>query len=232
MNLFRSEEHVHRWPLYQRDVDDYVMPVADWAEVFSVPMFRNRLQPDYLAHLDEYFRGYQAALSASGKALPVPDRVVATVLFTDIVDSTFRAASEGDDAWRSMLDRHDDVVRGWLVHYEGREIKQTGDGFLATFGSPARAIRCAASIAEAVHEIGLRVRAGVHTGECDVRGHDLSGISVHICARIAALADPDEVLVSRTVTEVTIGSGIEFEARGSHRLKGVPGEWEVFTALI
>lgn len=232
MNLFRSEEHVHRWPLYMREVDDYVMPVTDWAEVFSVPLFRNRLQPDYLAHVDEYFAGYRAALSASGKALPPPDRVVATLLFTDIVDSTTRASSEGDDAWRSMLDRHDDVVRGWLVHYEGREIKQTGDGFLATFGSPARAIRCAASIAEAVQEIGLRVRAGVHIGECEVRGDDLSGISVHICARIAALAAPDEVLVSRTVTEVTIGSGIEFEARGSHGLKGVPGVWELHAALI
>ena len=228
MNLFRSEEHLQRWPLYSREVDDYVMSVADWGEVFSVPLFRNRLQSDYLACVDEYYEGYRAALAAAGKPLPPAERVVSTVLFTDIVDSTRLAASEGDEAWRSLLERHDDAVRNMLGHYEGREIKQTGDGFLACFDTPARAIHCATAIATAVRELGLQSRAGVHTGECEVRGEDLSGIAVHIGARIAALAGPDQVLVSRTVTDVAIGSGINFEARGAHELKGVPGVWEVY----
>lgn len=231
MNLFRSEEHVRRWPLYYREVDDYVMPVSDWATVFSVPLFRRRLEPDYLARADQYVDGYRRALRARGKRLPAPDRVLTTILFTDIVDSTRRAASEGDQRWRDVLERHDEVVRDCLEHFRGREVKQTGDGFLARFDSPARAIRCGQAVCERVREIGLEARAGVHSGECEIRGDDLGGIAVHIGARIAALAGPGEVLSSRTVRDAIVGSGVGFESRGVHVLKGVPGEWEIDVAL-
>lgn len=227
MNLFRSEEHVRRWSLYFREAEDYVMPVSAWATVFSAPLFRKRLEPDYLSNIDEYVDGYRTALRALGKTLPAADRVLTTILFTDIVDSTHRAASAGDRDWRVLLERHDELVRDLLAHFEGREIKQTGDGFLARFDSPARAVRCAQSICDQIREIGLEVRAGVHSGECEVRGHDLGGIAVHIGARIAALAGPGEVLTSRTVKDAIVGSGVVFEPRGRHVLKGVPGEWEI-----
>lgn len=233
MNLFRSDEHVRRWPLYYRTGnDDYVMPVSEWDTVFSAPIFRNRLEPDYLAHADEYGQGYRSAFEAAGKAMPAPDRVLMTVLFTDIVDSTRRAASEGDGAWISLLERHDRIVREQLAHFQGREVKHTGDGFLACFDSPARAIRCGAAIREAVRSLGIEARAGVHLGECEQRGDDLGGIAVHIGARIGALAAPSEVLVSRTVLEAVTGSGIDFEDRGVHPLKGVPGEWAIHAALV
>lgn len=232
MNLFRSEEHVWRWPIHRREADDYVMPVSDWAQVFSAPMFRNRLQPDYLSRADEYMEGYRAALLAQGQVVPTPERILSTVLFTDIVDSTRRAAEEGDESWRMLLERHDRVVRAQLEHFGGREVKHTGDGFMACFASPARAIRCAASIRDEMLPLGLRTRAGVHSGECEVRGDDLGGIAVHIAARIASLAGPDEVYVSRTVTEAVTGAGIEFEPRGRHELKGVPGSWDVNAALV
>jgi class 3 adenylate cyclase len=231
MNLFRSEEHVRGWPLYTREVDDYVLPLSDWATVFGSPLFRRRLQPDYLTHIDEYVNDYRAALQATGKAPPALDRVLTTVLFTDIVDSTRRAASEGDDAWRDLLERHDEVVRDCLAHFGGREVKQTGDGFLARFESPARAIRCAQLVCERVRELDLEARAGVHSGECEVRGDDLGGIAVHIGARIAGLAGAGEVLTSRTVVEAVTGSGLDFDDRGLHELKGVPGEWEVLAAI-
>jgi class 3 adenylate cyclase len=230
MNLFRSEEHVRGWPLYIREADDYVLPLSDWATVFSSPLFRRRLQPDYLSHVDQYVNDYRAALQATGKAPPAPDRVLTTVLFTDIVDSTRRAASEGDEAWRDLLERHDEVVRDCLAHFGGREVKQTGDGFLARFESPARAIRCAQLVCERVRELDLEARAGVHSGECEVRGGDLGGIAVHIGARIAGLAGVGEVLTSRTVAEAVTGSGLEFDHRGLHALKGVPGEWEILAA--
>jgi class 3 adenylate cyclase len=230
MNLFRSEEHVRSWPLYFRLVDDYVLPISDWATVFSASLFRRRLQPDYLSHADQYVDDYRGALQATGKALPAADRVLTTVLFTDIVDSTRRAASEGDEAWRALLECHDDVVRDSLTHFGGREVKQTGDGFLACFESPARAVRCAMLICERVRELGLEARTGVHAGECEVRGDDLGGIAVHIGARIAGLAGAGEVLTSRTVVEAVTGSALVFEYRGAHSLKGVPDEWEIYIA--
>jgi len=230
MNLFRSEEHVRRWPLYFRQDDDYVLPLSDWATVFSASLFRRRLQPDYLSHVDQYVNDYRVALQATGKALPAADRVLTTVLFTDIVDSTRRAASEGDQAWRDLLERHDEVVRDCLVHFGGREVKQTGDGFLARFESPARAVRCAQLVCARVRELGLEARAGVHSGECEVRGDDLGGIAVHIGARIAGLAGAGEVLTSRTVVEAVTGSGLVFEYRGAHSLKGVPEDWEIHAA--
>jgi len=156
-----------------------------------------------------------------------PDRVLKTILFTDIVRSTERAAMLGDRRWRDLLDRHDTAVRHALQRFRGEEIKTTGDGFLAAFDGPARAIRCAQLIIEDARALGLEVRAGLHTGECEVRGDDLTGIAVHTGARVAALADPGEVLVTGTVRDLVAGSGIEFNDRGHHSLRGVPGEWRV-----
>jgi class 3 adenylate cyclase len=159
---------------------------------------------------------------------PEPDRVLATVLFTDIVDSTRRAAALGDRAWRELLEAHGELVRGQLDRHRGREIKTTGDGFLATFDGPARGIRCATDIAEGVRSLDIDIRAGLHTGECEVMNGDVGGIAVHTGARVSARAGPGEVLVSQTVKDLVAGSGIRFEDRGAHELKGVPGEWRLF----
>jgi class 3 adenylate cyclase len=157
-----------------------------------------------------------------------PDRALATVLFTDIVDSTATAARLGDRAYRDLLERHDATVRHHLTLHRGREIKTMGDGFLATFDGPARAIRCATSIREGLAPLGLRVCAGIHTGEVELIGDDVAGMAVNIGARIGALAGPGEVYVSSTVKELVVGSGLEFAGRGLHTLKGAPGEWRVF----
>jgi len=156
------------------------------------------------------------------------DRVLATVLFTDIVDSTRRAAEMGDRDWRALLDAHDAIVRSQLARFRGREVNTSGDGFLAMFDGPQRAIRCAMAIRDAVKALGIQVRAGLHTGECEVRGDDIGGIGVHIGARVSALAGANEVLVSSTLRDLVIGSGLKFEDRGTHELKGVPGEWHLF----
>jgi class 3 adenylate cyclase len=156
------------------------------------------------------------------------DRVLATVLFTDIVDSTRRAADMGDRDWHALLDAHDAIVRAQLTRFRGREVNTSGDGFLAMFDGPQRAIRCAMAIRDAVHTLGIEVRAGLHTGECEVRGDDIGGIGVHIGARVSALAGPDDVLVSSTLRDLVIGSGLKFDERGAHVLKGVPGEWRLF----
>jgi len=160
----------------------------------------------------------------------VPDRMLMTVLFTDIIGSTEAAAAMGDDAWRRTLDRHDEIVRRYVERYHGREIKSTGDGFLAAFDGPARAVRCAQAIGAGVAELGLEIRAGAHTGEVEVRGDDIGGLAVHIAARVAALASAGEVLTSRTVKDLVAGSGIAFAGRGVHELKGVPGRWELYAA--
>jgi len=156
------------------------------------------------------------------------DRVLVTVLFTDIVGSTERAVSLGDQRWRSLLDRHDQIVREQLRIFRGREINTTGDGFVASFDGPARAIRCAQGIIEATGKLGVQVRAGLHTGECEVRGDDLGGLAVHIAARVGARAEPGEVLVSGMVNDLVVGSSIDFGDRGEHQLKGVPGSWKLF----
>jgi len=161
---------------------------------------------------------------------PEPERVLATVLFTDIVDSTRTASELGDQRWREVLESHDRAVGDALGQFGGRRIKSTGDGFLATFDGPARAIRCARAIVDSAPDQGIRVRAGVHTGECEVMGQDIGGIGVHIAARVSALAGPDEVLVSRTVKDLVAGSGLEFTDRGEHELKGVPDSWRLFAA--
>jgi class 3 adenylate cyclase len=159
-----------------------------------------------------------------------PDRVLATVLFTDIVDSTRRAAELGDSAWRRLLERHDAMVREQLGRFRGSEVKQTGDGFVARFDGPARAIQCACSIVAEARELGLELRAGLHTGECELIGDDLGGVAVHVAARVGAKAGPGEVLVSGTVKDLVMGSGTEFAERGAHELKGVPGKWQLFAA--
>jgi class 3 adenylate cyclase len=156
------------------------------------------------------------------------ERVLATVLFTDIVDSTSRAASLGDRRWHSTLDAHDRTVRDQLRRFRGNEINTTGDGFVASFDGPARAIHCGQAIIEATGALGVETRIGLHTGECEVRGDDLGGLAVHIAARVGALARPGEVLVSSTVKDLVVGSGIEFTARGEHELKGIPESWNLF----
>jgi len=157
-----------------------------------------------------------------------PDRVLATVLFTDIVGATSRAAELGDRAWRDLLERHNAVVRRELERGRGREVDTAGDGFLATFDGPARAIRSACAIAERVQALALDIRSGLHTGEVELAGDHVRGIAVHIGARTAALAGPGEVLVTSTVKDLVAGSGIEFEDRGARTLKGVPGKWRIF----
>ena len=162
---------------------------------------------------------------------PAIDRILATVLFTDIVGSTERAVKLGDREWRDLLDTHHAVVRRELGHWRGLEVDTAGDGFLATFDGPGRAIRCACAIRDAVRRIGLEVRAGVHTGECEVHGDTVAGIAVHVGARVSALASAGEVLVSSTVRDLVAGSGIEFDDRGEHELKGVPGRWRLYSVV-
>jgi class 3 adenylate cyclase len=174
----------------------------------------------------------EVAQFLTGQQADVPeDRVLATVLFTDIVDSTRRAAEMGDRDWHALLDAHDAVVRSQLARFRGREVNTSGDGFLAMFDGPQRAIRCARAICDAVQALGIEVRAGLHTGECEVRGDDIGGIAVHIGARVSALAGANDVLVSSTLRDLVIGSGIEFEDRGAHELKGVPGEWRLAAVM-
>jgi class 3 adenylate cyclase len=156
------------------------------------------------------------------------ERVLATVMFTDIVGSTESAARVGDRRWGDLIARHDELVRGRLDRYRGRPVKTLGDGFLATFDGPARAIRCAHEITQAVRELGIEIRAGLHTGECELVGDDVAGMAINIGARVSALAGPGEVLVSGTVKDLVYGSGIEFADRGAHELKGVPGDWRLY----
>jgi class 3 adenylate cyclase len=170
----------------------------------------------------------QAFLTGS-RPPPRHDRILSTVLFTDIVGSTERAATMGDRDWRELLERHHSLLRAALERYGGREVHTAGDGFLATFDSPRRAIECARAAGEAIRSIGLDIRVGIHTGEVELSGADVQGIAVHIGARVSALAGGGEVLVSATVKDLVAGSGIQFDDRGTHTLKGVPGEWRVFS---
>jgi pimeloyl-ACP methyl ester carboxylesterase len=170
--------------------------------------------------LEEFLTGTRRARSAG--------RALATVMFTDIVDSTARATELGDRAWRELLDRHDEIVSARVGAHRGRVVKTTGDGVLATFDGPARAIECASGLPDRLDDLGIDVRAGLHTGECELRGEDVGGMAVHIGARIASRAEAGEVLVSSTVKDLVVGSGIDFAERGSAELKGVPGEWRLF----
>jgi class 3 adenylate cyclase len=161
-----------------------------------------------------------------------PERVLATVLFADIVGSTERASALGDHSWRELLMAFHARVRDVLRQFRGREIDTAGDGFFAAFDGPARAVRCAGAIRDAVRALGLELRCGVHTGECQISGNGLAGIAVHIGARVAGLAAPGEVLVSQTVRDLVAGSGLGFNEHGTHALKGVPGEWRLFSAIV
>jgi class 3 adenylate cyclase len=207
-------------PAWGKDVADCIEG-AKYVELPGRNMF-HFVEPwrDSFLEIAEFVTGHQA---------DVPDdRVLATVLFTDIVDSMRRAAEMGDRDWRALLDAHDAVVRSQLARFRGREVNTSGDGFLAMFDGPQRAIRCAMAIRDAVQALGIEVRAGLHTGECELRGDDIGGIAVHIGARVSALAGPNDVLVSSTLRDLVIGSGLEFDERGAHQLKGVPGEWRIF----
>src|SRR2546427_645547 len=179
-------------------------------------------------YLDELQRFLESAWSAAGDQEREPDRVLATVMFTDIVGSSERAATLGDRGWRDVLQQHHELVRRQLMRYRGAEVDTAGDGFFASFDGPARAIRCATLIVESMPDLGLQVRAGLHTGECELVDGKVAGIAVHTGVRVASQADPGEVLVSSTVKDLVAGSGIQFEDRGVAELKGIPGEWRLF----
>ena len=173
-----------------------------------------------LEEIEEFLTGIRRGVE--------PDRILATVLFTDIVGSTMRAAEMGDRKWAELLQQHHVIVRRELARFRGREVNTAGDGFLIAFDGPGRAIRCAMSISRQVRLLGIEVRAGLHSGECETEGADLGGIAVHIGSRVAGMANAGEILVSSTVKDLVVGSGISFEDRGLHALKGVPGEWHLF----
>jgi class 3 adenylate cyclase len=188
-----------------------------------IPVFERDMLDRIANETEEFLTGYRAGAEL--------DRVLATVMFTDIVDSTKRAAALGDRMWRATLDRHDEIVRQQLARFRGREVKHTGDGFLATFDGPARAVRCAGAIADTVQPLGIAVRGGLHTGEIELKGEDIGGIAVNIAARVAAMAGPGETLVSSTVRDLVAGSGLRFDDRGRHALKGLPEDVQLYAAL-
>jgi class 3 adenylate cyclase/pimeloyl-ACP methyl ester carboxylesterase len=190
-----------------------LVPGAD-AVLFSEP------NAEIFEHIEQFLTGLRAPIDA--------DRALAAILFTDIVGSTERAAEVGDREWGNLMASHDTLARTIVDQHQGRLIRTTGDGMLATFDGPGRAIRCARAFTAALQPLGLEVRAGVHTGEIELRGPDIAGIGVHIGQRVSAVAQPGEVLVSRTVVDLVTGSGIEFDDRGEHNLKGVPGAWHLF----
>ncbi len=208
-------------PEWGKDVADHISG-AKYVELPGRNVY-HFVEPDWRAsfqEIAEFLTGQQAEVA--------DDRVLATVLFTDIVDSTRCAAEMGDRDWHALLDAHDAIVRSQLSRFRGREVNTSGDGFLAMFDGPQRAIRCAMAIRDAVQALGIQVRAGLRTGECELRGDDIGGIAVHIGARVSALAGANDVFVSSTLRDLVIGSGLEFEDRGAHKLKGVPGEWHLF----
>ncbi len=200
------------------------IPMAKYVELPGVDHFWFEGDSEIiLAEVEEFVTGV--------RPIPVPDRVLLTVLFTDIVDSTRRASQLGDRRWRDLLEQHHRAVRAELERFRGREIDTAGDGFLAVFDGPARAIRCALAITTAVRDLGVEIRVGVHTGECEIIGASVAGLAVHIGARVSALAGPGGVLVSSTVKDLVVGSGFLFKERGRYELKGVPGEWQVFVVI-
>jgi class 3 adenylate cyclase len=204
-----AADHIERAKPIELPGDDYLFFVADTAPLLDA--------------IEEFLTGQVPARDT--------DRVLATVLFTDIVGSTEHAAQLGDRRWKELLSTHDTMVRGEVERFRGRLVKSTGDGALATFDGPGRAIRCATAIRESVRSLGIEIRAGLHTGEIELHGDDIGGIAVHISQRVSALAAPGEVLVSRTVTDLVAGSGIDFEDRGEHELKGVPGVWRLYRVM-
>jgi class 3 adenylate cyclase len=178
---------------------------------------------DILAEIQEFLTGVREPVA--------PDRILATVLFTDIVGSTVLATETGDRGWAELLERHHAIVRRELARFRGHEVDTVGDGFFATFDGPARAIRCARAISSSVRELGVEVRSGIHAGECELLDGKVGGIAVHTGARVASLAGPNEVLVSSTVKDLVAGSGLSFHDRGQHALKGIPGEWQLYQVV-
>ena len=201
-------EHISGAKLVEVPGDDHVLYAGDTDRVID--------------EIEEFLTGIRRG--------PDPERVLLTILFTDIVDSTSKAAELGDRGWTELLQQHDAVLRRQLQLYRGREVKSMGDGFLAAFDGPGRAVQCAAAIRGELRSLGLEIRAGIHTGECEQRGDDLGGIAVHIAARIVDEAKPGEVLASSTVKDLVVGSGLDFAERGEVMLKGVPGGWRLFVA--
>jgi class 3 adenylate cyclase len=190
------------------DCSDHLIFAGDW--------------PSVCGDIEEFVTGQRDT------TVPDSDRVLATVLFTDIVDSTRRASEMGDQAWHQLLDEHDRTARRVVAQHRGHLVKTTGDGIVATFDGPGRAIRCALAFEAATTRLGLAVRAGLHTGEIEPRDRDIGGIAVHAAARVMAQARADEVLVSRVVTDLVAGAGLRFSERGAHEFKGLPGRWDLF----
>jgi pimeloyl-ACP methyl ester carboxylesterase len=213
-----------------------IMPVAQARYIAAhIPGARLALLPGvdhmpFVGDVDRYAGEIEGFLT-SALTECAPERVLTTVLFTDIIASTERASELGDRRWRELLEEHYRLVREQLGRFRGREVTTTGDGFLAAFDGPARAIRCGQTLIERLGEVGVPIRAGMHTGECEVIGNDLAGIAVHIGARISALGESGELLVSSTVRDLVVGSGIEFEAHGEHTLKGIADPWRVYRVL-
>jgi pimeloyl-ACP methyl ester carboxylesterase len=201
------------------------IPAARLVEVQAGHLATGRAALDIQAEIESFLTG---VWDAGGWEEAEPDRVLATVLFTDIVSSSERAASLGDRAWGELLERHHALVRHQLARFRGKEVDTAGDGFFASFDGPARAIRCACAIVDSVRELGLDMRTGLHTGECEVVEGKVAGIAVHTGAKVASHAKPGEVLVSSTVKDLVAGSGLSFEDRGTHELKGIPGDWKLF----
>jgi len=220
--LHRTEDHIPidgaRWTAAR-------IPGARFVELPGGPHMP--AYGDWQRVVDEIER-FLVPICTGPEEEPEPDRILATVLFTDIVGSTAKAAELGDRGWRELLEQHHARIRQQLAHYRGVELDTAGDGFFARFDGPARAIRCASAITASVHELGIDIRAGLHTGECELLDNKVAGIAVSIGARVAAQAQPGEVLVSQTVKDLVAGSGLAFEDRGAAELKGVPGEWRLY----
>jgi class 3 adenylate cyclase len=210
------------------DVAGYMAERIPGARLVEVPAGHGATGQAALAISNEIKRFLTDVQESGDWEQAEPDRVLATVLFTDIVGSSEQAASLGDRAWRELLQRHHELVRRQLLRFRGREVDAAGDGFFASFDGPARAIACGCAIAEAMPELGLEVRIGLHTGECELVDGKVAGIAVHTGARVAARAQPGEVLVSSTVKDLVAGSELAFEDRGQHELKGIPGEWRLY----
>ena len=217
--LHRSGDFL--WPIDGARFVAESIPGARFVELDGIDHF------PFVGDVDSLLDEVESFLTGTRQA-PEPDRRLLTVLFTDIVGSTEELAKLGDRRWRELLERHDAMVRAELAKRGGREVKTTGDGFLATFEGPARGIECAEAIVAAADSLGIEIRAGLHTGECEVVGDDVAGMAVHIGARVGALAGAGEVCVSGTVKDLVVGSGIEFSERGTRELKGVPGEWPIY----
>ena len=213
--------------LILREVSRYVVERIPSASYLELP---GRALWPFLEEGHEMTDAIERFLRESAETRPEDesDRVLVTILFTDIAGATKRAAELGDARWRELLGEHHRLVRRQLARFRGSELDTAGDGFFASFDGPARAIRCAATIAEEVRSLGLEVRAGLHTGECELVDGKVAGIAVHIGARVAAGAQPGEVLVSSTLKDLVAGSGLQFEERGQRELKGVPGEWRLY----